>query len=119
MTCGSHLAAAVSPFERRQGIERKRQVTKYEVPKKIEEKKVLLYIEDDMRVPWASRFFNVSNVSWDRKKKASDQISGAKNNSRKETWLYIEDDMRVPWVSSLLNVSKAAGDQKKKGNSQK
>jgi hypothetical protein len=72
-----------------------------------------------MRVPWASRFLNVSNVAWDRKKKASDEISGAKNNSRKETWLYIEDDMRVPCVSSLLNVSKAAGHQKKKGNRQK
>jgi hypothetical protein len=41
MTCGSHLAAAVSPFERRQGIERKRQVKKYEEPKIIQEKKVL------------------------------------------------------------------------------
>jgi len=41
MTCGSHLAAAVSLFERQQVIERKSQVTKYEVPKKIQEKKVL------------------------------------------------------------------------------
>jgi hypothetical protein len=41
MTCGSHLAAAVSLFERRQGIERKRQVNEYEVPKIIQEKKVL------------------------------------------------------------------------------
>jgi hypothetical protein len=41
MTCGSHLAAAVSPFERLHGIERKRQVTKYQEPKIIQEKKVL------------------------------------------------------------------------------
>jgi hypothetical protein len=53
MTCGSHLAAAVSTFERRQGIERKRQVTKYEVPKIIKEKKV----------------FNVSKAAGDQKKK--------------------------------------------------
>jgi hypothetical protein len=41
MTCGSHEPAAVSLFERQQGIERKSQVTKYEVPKIIQEKKVL------------------------------------------------------------------------------
>ena len=71
-----------------------------------------------MRVPWASRFLNVSNVAWDRKKKASDQISGAKNNSRKETWLYIEDDMRVPISSSGITVWEAARDRKKKASDQ-
>src|SRR5215213_8799818 len=48
-----------------------------------------------------------------KEKKASDQISGAKNNPRKEILLYVEDDMRVPFCSSGLNVSKAAQDQKK------
>src|SRR5215218_1209115 len=48
-----------------------------------------------------------------KEKKASDQISRAKNNPRKETLLYVEDDMRVPFCSSGLNVSKAAQDQKK------
>jgi hypothetical protein len=67
-----------------------------------------------MWVPWASSFLNVSEAAWDRKKKASDQISGAKNNPRKETRLYIEDDMRVPFCSSGPNVSNAAWDQKKK-----
>ena len=53
MTCGSHLAAAVSPFEKPQGIERKRQVTKYEVPKKSKKRK-FYSTEDDMRVPFSS-----------------------------------------------------------------
>src|SRR5215218_10002401 len=48
-----------------------------------------------------------------KEKKASDQISGAKNNPRKESLLYVEDDMRVPFCSSGINVSKAAQDQKK------
>jgi hypothetical protein len=72
-----------------------------------------LFIEDDMRDPWASSFLNVSKSAWDWKKKSSDIISGAKNNPRKETLLYIEDDMRVPFCSSGLNASKAAQDRKK------
>jgi hypothetical protein len=67
-----------------------------------------------MRDPWASSLLNVSKAAWDRKKKASDKISGAKDNPRKETLLYIEDDMWVPFCSSGLNVCNAAWDQKKK-----
>jgi hypothetical protein len=40
-----------------------------------------------MRVPFSSRVLNVSNAAWDRKKKASEKISGAKNNSRKERFI--------------------------------
>jgi hypothetical protein len=81
--------------------------------KKYKKRKHLSFWEDDMRDPWGSSILNVSKSAWDRKKKASDIISGAKNNPRKETLLYIEDDMRVPFCSSGLNVSKAAQDQKK------
>ena len=55
--------------------------------KKNPRKETLLYIEDDMWVPWASTLLNVSEVAWDRKKKESDRISGAKNNPRKETFI--------------------------------
>jgi hypothetical protein len=66
-----------------------------------------------MRVPICSSLLNVSEATCDRKKKASNQISGAKNNSKKETFIVLEDDMRVPFCSSGPNVSKAAQEQKK------
>jgi hypothetical protein len=62
MTCGTHEPAAYSTFQRRHEIERKRQVTKYQEPKIIQEK-TLLYIEDDMRVPFSSSGLNVSNAA--------------------------------------------------------
>ena len=92
MTCGSHEPAPYSTFQRRHEIERKREVTKYQEQKIIQEKKLLLYIEDDIWVP----------------------LIQALSLQDLASWLYIEDDMRAPCVSSLLNVSKAAGDQKKK-----
>ena len=84
MTCGSHLAAAVSPFERRQGIERKRQVTKFEVPKKTPRKESWLHIEDDMRVPFSSSGLNVSKAARDQKKKEVARNQGVKKNPRIE-----------------------------------
>jgi hypothetical protein len=63
MTCGTHEPAAYSTFQRRHEIERKRQVTKYQETKIIQEKKTLLYIEDDMRVPFSSSGLNVSNAA--------------------------------------------------------
>ena len=69
MTCGSHEPAASSTFQRRHEIKRKRQVTKYQVPKIIQEKKLLLYIEDDMRVPFCSSGLNVSKAAGDQKEK--------------------------------------------------
>ena len=118
MTCGSHEPAPYSMFQRRHEIERKRKVTKYQEQKIIQEKKLLMYIEDDIWVPCCSSGLNVSKTAWERKKNASDQISGAKNNPRKENLLYIVNDMRVPWASSLLNVWEAAWDWKKKASHQ-
>jgi hypothetical protein len=66
--------------------------------------------------PAASTFQSRHEIE---RKKASDQISGAKDNPRKETLLYMENDMRVPFCSSVPNVSNAAWDQKKKESSQK
>ena len=78
MTCGSQLAAAVSPFERLHGIERKRQVTKYQEPKIIQEKEILLYVEDDMRVPFCSSGLNVSKAAQDQKKNEVARNQGVK-----------------------------------------
>jgi hypothetical protein len=44
MISGTHEPAASSTFQRRHEIERKRQVTKYQEPKIIQEKKLLLYL---------------------------------------------------------------------------
>ena len=51
MTCGSHEPAPYSTFQRRHEIKRKRKLTKYQEQKIIQEKKLLLYIEDDIWVP--------------------------------------------------------------------
>ena len=104
MTCGSDLAAAVSPFERRQGIERKRQVTKFEVPKKTPRKESWLLIEDDMRVPFSCSGLNVSKAARDQKKKEVARNQGVKKiQEKKEIW-FIEDDKRDPW-SCIVNGS--------------
>jgi len=41
MTCGSHLAAAVSAFERWQGIKRKKEIAKNQMVKKNQENELL------------------------------------------------------------------------------
>jgi hypothetical protein len=63
MKCGSHEAATYSMFQRRHEIERKRKVTKYQEQKIIQEKKLLLYIEDDIWVRFCSSGLNVSKVA--------------------------------------------------------
>jgi hypothetical protein len=87
MTCGSHEPAAYSTFERRHEIERKRQVTKYQEPKIIQKKKLLLYIEYDMRIPLGSSILNVSKAAWDQKKKGNSQKAEGENNPRQETFI--------------------------------
>ena len=114
MTCGTHKPAAFSTFQMQHEIERKRQVTKYQVPKIIQ-KKLLLYIADDMRVPFCSSGLNVSKLTWDRKKKCKwPKYQEPKIIHEKKLLLYIEDDMSAPFCNSGLIISKAARDQKKK-----
>ena len=84
LTCGTDLPAASSTLTRRQGIERKSQVAKYQVPKIIQENKNLLYIEDDIWVPFCRSGLNVSKAARDRKKMSSRQKSGGKKNPKKK-----------------------------------
>jgi hypothetical protein len=105
--------AAYSTFQRRHEIGRKRQVTKYQVPKIIQEMKLIVH-RGWHAGPILQQRFQRFKCGLRSKEKESSQKLGGKKTPKKESWLYIEDDMRVPWVSSLLNVSKAAGDQKKK-----
>jgi hypothetical protein len=62
--------------------------------------------------------FQRAEAAWDRKKKESDQISGAKNNPWKETFIVHRGWHRVPCCSSGLNVSRTAWDRKKKASDQ-
>ena len=83
---------------------KKRQVTIYQVPKIIQGKKLLLYIEDDIWVPFCKSGLTFSKVARDRKKE-------------RKGLSFREAEMWDPWASSVLLVSKTAGD-KKKANSQ-
>ena len=84
MACGTHEPAASSMFQRRHEIERKRQVTKYQEPKIIQEKKLLLYIEDDMRVPFCSSGLNVSKAAQDQKKMEVARNQGVKKSKKRK-----------------------------------
>jgi hypothetical protein len=63
MTYGTHEPATSSMFQKRHEIERNKQVAKYQVPKIIQEKKLLLYTEDDTWVPFCRNGLNVSKAA--------------------------------------------------------
>ena len=52
--------------------------------KKNPRKETLLYIEDEMRVPWASSLHNVSKAAGEQKKKEIAKNQRVKKNPRKE-----------------------------------
>jgi len=85
MTCGTHEAAASSTIPRRQGIkEKKGNIQKLiRGSKKIHQRKLLLFIEDDMWDRPANSVLIVSEGAGDQKKKANSQKLGVKNNSKK------------------------------------
>jgi hypothetical protein len=68
MTCGSHFSAVVLTFPRGTGSKEKGS-DQISGAKNNPRKETLLYIEDDMRVPFCSSGLNVSKAARDQKKK--------------------------------------------------
>ena len=96
MTYGTDLPAASSTFQRRHGIERKRQVAEYQVPKIIQEKKLLLYIEDDIWVPFSRAVSTFRRRHGNERKNKQPKIRGSEKIQEKKHLSFREDDMRDP-----------------------
>src|SRR5215217_4910501 len=66
------------------GDQKKKEIAKNQRVKKIQEIKLLLYIEDDMRVPFCSSGLNVSKAAQDQKKNEVARNQGVKKIQEKK-----------------------------------